>query len=366
MSEAKFQHLQACIDRDLPIELYVHSMRSAVKENPNNAPTINTHRLPPGVIPDIVNLAGLTGKLWKPGRLLRVRFMDGDSQVHERITNVAKEWLNYANLKLEFGNDPDAEIRITFTQAGSWSYIGTDNLAIPKSQATMNYGWLTKATPLDEYHRVVLHEFGHALGAIHEHQNPAVNIPWDKEAVYDFYGAPPNNWSRDQVDVNFFTRYSADLTQFSDFDRESIMLYPVPNELTQGDYAVGWNKTLSDKDKSFMQTLYPFVEKLENELVIDAPATKESIGSFGEIDVFNFRVTNPGRYRMETTGRNDLQMSLFGPDDSARFLQQDDDSGRRLNPRIIASLGTGVYTIRVRHFSKRRTGDYTVFVRTEF
>jgi len=39
-------------------------------------------------------------------------------------------------------------------------------------EPTMNYGWLKDDTDDVEYRRVVIHEFGHALGAIHEHQNP--------------------------------------------------------------------------------------------------------------------------------------------------------------------------------------------------
>ncbi len=47
-------------------------------------------------------------------------------------------------------------------------------------------GWLEPDTPNDEYRRVVLHEFGHALGGIHEHQSPASGvIPWDKPKVYE-------------------------------------------------------------------------------------------------------------------------------------------------------------------------------------
>lgn len=51
----------------------------------------------------------------------------------------------------------------------------------------MNYGWLYPDTPDQEYSRVVLHEFGHALGAIHEHQHPEAAIPWDKPKVYEYY-----------------------------------------------------------------------------------------------------------------------------------------------------------------------------------
>ena len=47
----------------------------------------------------------------------------------------------------------------------------------------MNYGWLTPDSDDDELRRVVLHEFGHALGLIHEHQNPEGGIEWNEPAV---------------------------------------------------------------------------------------------------------------------------------------------------------------------------------------
>ena len=48
----------------------------------------------------------------------------------------------------------------------------------------MNYGWLTPESAQDEVRRVVLHEFGHALGLIHEHQNPkGGGIEWNRDAV---------------------------------------------------------------------------------------------------------------------------------------------------------------------------------------
>ncbi|MEZ4614046.1 MAG: hypothetical protein R2867_00830 [Caldilineaceae bacterium] len=60
-----------------------------------------------------------------------------------------------------------------------------------------------------------------------------------------------------QTDINLFTRYSATLTQFSQFDPDSIMLYPIPNEFTIGDFEVGWNRVLSAMDKQFVTTLIP-------------------------------------------------------------------------------------------------------------
>jgi hypothetical protein len=176
---------------------------------------------------------------------------------------------------------------------------------------------------------------------------------------------PPNFWTREQVDVNLFTRYSADITQFSSFDPLSIMLYPVPNQFTIGDFEVGWNKVLSETDKQFIATLYPFEPKPENELIIDAGPVKAEIGEFGEIDTFTFVASQPGTYRIETEGSTDVVVSLFGPDNEAQFVAEDDDSGPGRNALIQTQLAPGRYTVRVRHFSKRRTGAYKLGIYSE-
>lgn len=356
--------IRTCIDRILPDELIFESMRRAVEENPANAASFQSRGFLPGVMPDVprVFLAALTGKLWQPGRTLRVRFLDGDPLVQERIPPFAQQWSEHANIQFEFTDDPEAEIRISFAQAGSWSYLGTDALVIPRSQPTMNFGWLTRATPNEEYARVVIHEFGHALGCIHEHQNPASEIPWNKEAVYDFYQGPPNFWAREQVDINLFTRYAEDITQFSDFDPDSIMLYPIPNQFTRGDFEVGWNHALSDTDKHYVGVLYPQEEPDVQEIEVDAPAIQGKIGEHGQIDTYTFTIDEKQIIRVETEGKTDVVVALFGPDDSTHFVAEDDDSGAGLNARIVKKLAVGVYTVRVRHFSKQRTGAYHIGV----
>ena len=42
-----------------------------------------------------------------------------------------------------------------------------------------------------------------------------------------------------------------------EFDRDSIMLYAIPEELTVGTWSVGWNRTLSKTDKAFAAAQYP-------------------------------------------------------------------------------------------------------------
>ena len=51
---------------------------------------------------------------------------------------------------------------------------------------------------------MILHEFGHALGLIHEHQNPIQAIDWNKPAVIADLSGPPNNWDRDTIEHNMF------------------------------------------------------------------------------------------------------------------------------------------------------------------
>jgi hypothetical protein len=307
-------------------------------------------------------IAILTGKKWATGRTLKVRFLDGLPSVQTKVENLAHQWSTVANIGFDFGNHTDADIRISFTPGGSWSYLGTDALVIPPAEPTMNYGWLTPSSSDDEVSRVALHEFGHALSAIHEHQSPAADIPWDRDAVYAYYMAPPNSWTREQVDRNIFERYSHTLTNASEFDPESIMLYAIPNELTIGDYEVGWNRILSATDKSFIGSVYPRSTPAVTPLPVTPPYTRAAIGTHGEQDVFTFAVSEAGTHRVETYGTTDVVMSLLGPDGQTTLIAEDDDSGSDRNARITAELGPGSYVVRVRHFRPTGTGEYEIAV----
>ena len=357
--------IKTCTDRILPSDLFEEAANRATDEEAANVPIVTVH---PGLgvaPPTPSEMAGITGKKWKNGRTLRVSFLDGDPAVQTKVEHYAHLWEPHANISLDFGSAADAEIRISFEEEGSWSYIGTDALTIAGAEPTMNFGWLTTESEDEEYERVVVHEFGHALSCIHEHQNPATNIPWDKEAVYAHYAGPPNNWTRAQVDQNLFRRYSQSITQFSEFDRESIMLYPIPNELTVGDFEVGFNRRLSDTDEEFIASMYPGREKAEVELAVDGEAAEASIGANGEEDTFRFVVAEAGQHTVETEGSTDVVVGLFGPDDDKALVGADDDSGQDRNARLEASLWPGAYLLRVRHYSPTRTGDYRISVRSE-
>jgi hypothetical protein len=320
----------------------------------------------PGVMLNDVQIAAITGKMWSPGRTLRVRFMDGDPRIADRCIPFAREWEKHANIKFSFGSDPNSELRISFKYRGSWSFVGTDCLAVDPAEATMNFGWLDHDAPNDEFARVVTHEFGHALALIHEHQNPTASIPWNKEAVYAYFQGAPNYWTKEQVDINLFTRYSADITRFSEFDPNSIMLYPIPSEfLLNPRFAVGWNRALSETDKRFIAILYPRVQKPTATIAVGGGRVPASIGEKGEVDTFEFTAEVPARYRIETFGALDTVISLYGPNNETTMVAKDDDSGRGASSRIAEELAPGVYAVRVRHFSPMRTGSYEISVTME-
>jgi hypothetical protein len=195
--------VKICFERIIPTKYEAIALQKAAAENPTN------------VSYSAFEAAVLRSKLWNPGRTLRVRFMDGLPEVRAKVQQYANQWTQYANIIFDFGDDPDAEIRISFQQTGSWSALGTDALVeeyFLKNQPTMNFGWLVPGLPEKEYSSVVLHEFGHALGMIHEHQSPAGGIQWNESVVIKDLSGPPNHWDVTTIRMNVFDRYAEDKT----------------------------------------------------------------------------------------------------------------------------------------------------------
>ena len=242
-------------DTDADLSTLLNQQTETLAEDPTAIHTCIDKQLEE----DQLRSAVIRTKLWSIGQVIRVKFMDSLSNpLRLRIEKAAREWELYANVRFQFVRRGKAEIRIGLdARDGSWSYMGRDALYLDSLSSTMNFGWFSDRTPDYEIRRTTLHEFGHALGLIHEHQHPLQNIQWDLEKVYTYY-AQTQGWKKEDVDQNLFRKYSSVQTQFCQYDPLSIMHYPVSKQLTLDGSEVRWNIQLSAEDKNFIARMYPF------------------------------------------------------------------------------------------------------------
>ena len=181
--------------------------------------------------------------------------MDGDDVAQDKVKSAIKAWTDAANIRFAFVSSGVSDIRISFRGRGHWSVVGTQCMDVRQDAPTMNLE-LTPQDGQDEYNRVARHEFGHALGLMHEHQHPKIRIEWNKPAVYAWYAGPPNSWSREDVDAQIFSKYNGPF-EGTRADPNSIMMYPILKGWTLNGLEVGWNRELSPLDKQFIKQQYP-------------------------------------------------------------------------------------------------------------
>jgi hypothetical protein len=214
--------MKFCIDKELPIQLTSRSAEAVT-------------------FPE---------KYWTNGQKLRVKFMEGTESQKQFVMNALKDWMDVVNLQFVRSEDVNSEIRVAFDENdGAWSYIGTDARDIPTNQPTLNLGWLDKG--------VVLHEFGHAIGMGHEHQNPKGGIKWNEANVIKDLSKPPNSWNVATIRHNVLDKYSKDQTNGTEVDTSSIMMYPFPASWTMDGFTTKENTELSVVDRQFMASVYP-------------------------------------------------------------------------------------------------------------
>lgn len=209
-------------------------------------------------IPGVNFLWNYKSRKWQKDELT-VCFLNGTDKQKARVKQYAVEWEQYCAIKLIWLDviDPKADIRVSFTCGGHWSYIGKYNSNVDDGKATMNIE-LGSFEVSDEWRRVVLHEFGHALGLEHEQQHPERKLQMDEEKVYQVY-MTTQGWSRQQVYEQVIKKANPKPEEWegTDWDKDSIMHYEFPPELTKDGRGVGWNTKLSQKDKEHIGKMYP-------------------------------------------------------------------------------------------------------------
>jgi serralysin len=214
--------------------------------------------------PGFASRAALLNRaFWGQGARLTISFLEGERPLHERVAEIAERWITEtgADVQFEFwigvARDPrEANIRIAFRpDRGSNSLLGKFALDVTDGSNTMNLGWMTLDLPQDKANSVVLHEFGHSLGLIHEHLNPQRPVSWNKPQVIDDLRRT-QGWNDDTIQRNMFAHYDPQELTATDVDPNSIMMYAIPARWTTDGFTTPFNSALTAQDKALIQAAY--------------------------------------------------------------------------------------------------------------
>jgi len=180
------------------------------------------------------------------------------------IERYAKEWEKYGNIYLTFVTSGPSNIRVWLdNKGGNWSRVGNQANSVAQDQKTINLDTTSFVTAAYTYTAIV-HEFGHAIGLLHEHFSPLAGIKWNKEFVYAELKRT-QGWSKEDVDAQLFQPMNISYTNGTSYDKKSIMHYPIMKGWTTDGYFVDWNNSISDGDKALVAALYPKVGNRANE-----------------------------------------------------------------------------------------------------
>ncbi len=203
-------------------------------------------------------------KRWPPGSQLTVWFLEGEPHWHELVKATAREWSRFGNISFNFTAEKPlsgSHIRISFN-----GYDGTQlgkHESLTSTEPTMRLASVSKPKlPLKYKKRIILHEFGHALGFEHEYRHPQwpygpAWIEYQTQRCINKLGTDNNHVNGHCQTINR-TLKEDDVWQFP-YDDQSIMNYPVSaNWLDNRPLDIKPSYSLSKLDKIAMSMSYPF------------------------------------------------------------------------------------------------------------
>lgn len=264
---------------------------------------------------------------WEAGGEVTVCFSGSTDQVYRRVATVAERWTAHGALKLETSDATgirtcdryqDSEIRVSldpFRKPGRFeSFVGKESLRV-KPDYSMNLPFtmdqlLDDSTMKREFEFYVLHEFGHALGFLHEHQRSNNCIDeLDIQVVQR-----ETRWSEPEIrrqmaalpDSTPYLQGTTDLlpATLGPADSRSIMMYNFPYTwFRDPNTARCWRRgvhDLSEGDKLGMRLVYgnPWTKRNETVALVEQLGALSALPSnvLDRLDRSIADLGNPQRY----------------------------------------------------------------------
>lgn len=202
---------------------------------------------------------GGKSKYWNPGDTIRIKFLNGTSELQQKVQQYAAEWLQYANLHFMYvGPGGQADVKIGFdldTVYIATSAIGTDCKAVPQDAPSLNFVWLDYEDEMG-VQAEVLRGFGHVLGLGFEHRNPnsTLRFKGSDAAFADEY----NLSGLRLAEFKALYENNPESYDFTEYDRSSIMIVSIPKSLVVAPpMSTSRNSVLSENDKTLIAKMYP-------------------------------------------------------------------------------------------------------------